>query len=86
MDQYAKEAEDAARTASEIEFAFVCTADASLLQALKPSLYMTKGVQIAQRQLATDIKLGASNALKATAKGLDKVVGKVKKINTYDAI
>jgi len=44
MDQYAKEAEDAARTASEIEFAFVCTADASLLQALKPSLYMTKGV------------------------------------------
>ena len=86
MDQYAKEAEDAARTASEIEFAFVCTADASLLQALKPSLYMTKGVQIAQRQLATDIKLGASNALKATAKGLDKVVGKVKKINTYDTI
>lgn len=86
MDQYAKEAEDAARTASEIEFAFVCTADASLLQALKPSLYMTKGVQIAQRQLATDIKLGASNALKATAKGLDKVVGKVRKINTYDAI
>lgn len=86
MDQYAKEAEDAARTASEIEFAFVCTADASLLQALKPSLYMTKGVQIAQRQLATDIKLGASNALKATAKGLDKVVGKVKNINTYDAI
>lgn len=86
MDQYAKEAEDAARTASEIEFAFVCTADASLLQALKPSLYMTKGVQIAQRQLATDIKLGASNALKATAKGLDKVVGKVKKVNTYDAI
>lgn len=86
MDQYAKEAEDAARTASEIEFAFVCTADASLLQALKPSLYMTKGVQIAQRQLATDIKLGTSNALKATAKGLDKVVGKVKKINTYDAI
>lgn len=86
MDQYAKEAEEAARTASEIEFAFVCTADASLLQALKPSLYMTKGVQIAQRQLATDIKLGASNALKATAKGLDKVVGKVKKINTYDAI
>ena len=86
MDQYAKEAEDAARTASEIEFAFVCAADASLLQALKPSLYMTKGVQIAQRQLATDIKLGASNALKATAKGLDKVVGKVKKINTYDAI
>lgn len=86
MDQYAKEAEDAARTASEIEFAFVCTADASLLQALKPSLYMTKGVQIAQRQLATDIKLGVSNALKATAKGLDKVVGKVKKINTYDAI
>lgn len=86
MDQYAKEAEDAARTASEIEFAFVCTADASLLQALKPSLYMTKGVQIAQRQLATDIKLGASNALKATAKELDKVVGKVKKINTYDAI
>ena len=86
MDQYAKEAENAARTASEIEFAFVCTADASLLQALKPSLYMTKGVQIAQRQLATDIKLGASNALKATAKGLDKVVGKVKKINTYDAI
>lgn len=86
MDQYAKEAEDAARTASEIEFAFVCTADASLLQALKPSLYMTKGVQIAQRQLATDIKLGASNALKATAKGLDKVVGKAKKINTYDAI
>lgn len=86
MDQYAKEAEDAARTASEIEFAFVCTADASLLQALKPSLYMTKGVQIAQRQLATDIKLGASNALKATAKELDKVVGKVRKINTYDAI
>lgn len=86
MDQYAKEAEEAARTASEIEFAFVCTADASLLQALKPSLYMTKGVQIAQRQLATDIKLGASNALKATAKGLDKVVGKVRKINTYDAI
>lgn len=86
MDQYAKEAEDAARTASEIEFAFVCTADASLLQALKPSLYITKGVQIAQRQLATDIKLGTSNALKATAKGLDKVVGKVKKINTYDAI
>lgn len=86
MDQYAKEAEDAARTASEIEFAFVCTADASLLQALKPSLYMTKGVQIAQRQLATDIKLGASNALKATAKGLDKIVGKVGKINTYDAI
>lgn len=86
MDQYAKEAEEAARTASEIEFALVCTADASLLQALKPSLYMTKGVQIAQRQLATDIKLGASNALKATAKGLDKVVGKVKKINTYDAI
>ena len=86
MDQYAKEAEDAARTASEIEFAFVCAADASLLQALKPSLYMTKGVQIAQRQLATDIKLGASNALKATAKGLDKVVGKVKKINTYDTI
>lgn len=86
MDQYAKEAEDAARTASEIEFAFVCTADASLLQALKPSLYMTKGVQIAQRQLATDIKLGASNALKATAKGLDKVVEKVRKINTYDAI
>lgn len=86
MDQYAKEAEEAARTASEIEFALVCTADASLLQALKPSLYMTKGVQIAQRQLATDIKLGASNALKATAKGLDKVVGKVKRINTYDAI
>lgn len=86
MDQYAKEAEDAARTASEIEFALVCTADASLLQALKPSLYMTKGVQIAQRQLATDIKLGASNALKATTNGLDKVVGKVKKINTYDAI
>lgn len=86
MDQYAKEAEEAARTASEIEFALVCTADASLLQALKPSLYMTKGVQIAQRQLATDIKLGASNALKATAKGLDKVVGKIGKINTYDAI